>query len=73
MYNCENGEACVTCSDQATPAEVLRLDAQGMALARVGEVVKSISVALVDVKVGGTVLVHAGEAIGVMAENGANG
>jgi hydrogenase maturation factor len=64
MYSCETGEVCVTCSDQALPAEVLRLEEHGLALARIGESVETISVALVRVKVGDTVLVHAGEAIG---------
>lgn len=72
MYSCESSEACVTCSDQATPAEVLRLDEHGMALARFDGAEQLISVALVDVEVGGTVLVHAGEAIGVLS-GGDNG
>jgi hydrogenase expression/formation protein HypC len=55
----------VTCSDQATPAEILRLDGNGMALCTS---LALISVALVDVEVGDTVLVHAGEAIGVLRE-----
>lgn len=72
MSSCESGEVCVTCSDQATPAEVLRLEEDGMALARMGDTVELISVALVDVEVGTTVMVHAGEAIGVLS-GGDNG
>lgn len=67
---CDAGEACVTCSDQAEQAEVLRLDEHDMALVRVGGTMKLISVALVDARVGGTVLVHAGEAIGVVPGGG---
>lgn len=63
----DSGEVCVTCSDQATPAEIVRLEGDGMAVARIGETLEPISVALVDVEVGATVLVHAGEAIGVLS------
>lgn len=66
---CEE-DICVTCSDLASPAEVLRLDPDGMALVRIGATVEHISVALVDTQVGGTVLVHAGEAIGVVRSGG---
>jgi hydrogenase expression/formation protein HypC len=59
-------EICVTCSDYAAPAEVLRLDDGGMAHVRIAGSVEHISVALVDTEVGGMVLVHAGEAIGVL-------
>jgi hydrogenase maturation factor len=72
MSSCESEEVCVTCSDQATPAEVLRLEGDGMALVRMGETTELISVALVDVEVGATVMVHAGEAIGVLS-GGDNG
>jgi len=51
---CDSGEFCATCSDHAVPAET----------------VEQISVALVDIEVGGTVLVHAGEAIGVVPSGG---
>ena len=64
MSSCDSGEVCVTCSDQGLPAEVLRLDDHSLALARIGDAIETISVALVDVRVGDTVLVHAGEAIG---------
>jgi hydrogenase maturation factor len=59
-------DVCVTCSDYAAPAEVLRLDGGEMALVRIGDTVQHVSVALVETRVGGTVLVHAGEAIGVV-------
>jgi hydrogenase maturation factor len=63
---CEDDEICVTCSDYAAPAQVLRLDDGAMALVRLGDTVQQVSVALVEARVGGTVLVHAGEAIGVV-------
>jgi hydrogenase expression/formation protein HypC len=64
-------QVCVTCSDQALPAVIVALLADKLALARVevcggtpGEsVTEEISVALVDVDVGDTVLVHAKEAL----------
>jgi hypothetical protein len=76
MSSCESGPVCVTCSDQAVPAEVLRLEEDGMALVRVlhesGETTELISVALVEAGAGTTVMVHAGEAIGILSggENG---
>jgi hydrogenase expression/formation protein HypC len=57
---------CVTCSDYAAPAVVLRLDDSETALVGIAGVEQQISVALVDTRVGGMVLVHAGEAIGVL-------
>ncbi|GIH04868.1 hydrogenase assembly protein HupF [Rhizocola hellebori] len=59
-------DVCVTCSDYAAPAEVLRLDDAEMALVRLAGTVQQVSVALVDARVGDTVLVHAGEAIGMV-------
>lgn len=63
-----HGRTCVTCSDSAVPATVVRL--LGDALAEVdtgGGRVEEVSVALVVARVGDTVLLHAGEAIRVMA------
>jgi D-sedoheptulose 7-phosphate isomerase len=59
-------DACITCSDQAV--EVVVVELLGDALARVdtGAGIEEVSVALVDVAVGGRVLVHAGEAIAVV-------
>lgn len=64
------GEVCVTCADEALPAVVVRLR-DGM-LADVdpgGGALEEISVALVDVSPGDTVLVHAKEAIAVVARS----
>jgi hydrogenase expression/formation protein HypC len=55
---------CLTCSDQALPARVLRLLPARMALVDIGGVREEISVALVAARLGDVVLVHAGEAIG---------
>lgn len=62
------GASCVTCSDTAVPATVVLLLADGLALADAGAGPEEISVALVAVRVGDTVLVHAGEAIRVLPE-----
>ncbi len=64
--NCSAG-ACVTCSDEAVPVTVVRLADGALAIVDTGEGTEEVSVALVDAKVGDTVLVHAGEAIAVMA------
>ncbi|SNT01469.1 HupF/HypC family protein [Actinomadura meyerae] len=58
---------CATCADEARPATVLRLLDGGFAdVDTGGGETERISVALVDARPGGTVLVHAGEAIGVV-------
>lgn len=56
---------CITCSDEATPARVLRLDAaNGLALVAVGDASEEIDISLVDALVpGDVVLVHGGIAI----------
>ncbi|WP_030429644.1 HypC/HybG/HupF family hydrogenase formation chaperone [Allokutzneria albata] len=60
-------EVCVTCSDVATPATVLRLLDDDMAVVRAGaDDEQEVSVALVTAEVGDTVLTHAGEAIAVL-------
>ena len=60
-------EGCVTCSDVATPATVLRLLDDDLAIVRTGaDDEQEVSVALVTAKVGDTVLTHAGEAIAVL-------
>ncbi|MEV4247986.1 HypC/HybG/HupF family hydrogenase formation chaperone [Streptosporangium canum] len=64
---------CVTCSDQAVPMTVLRLVEPDLAMADSGGVAEEVSVALVDAAVGDTVLVHAGEAIAVIAKGGGDG
>lgn len=64
---------CVTCSDQAVPMTVLRLVEPDLATAGAGGVTEEVSVALVDAAVGDTVLVHAKEAIAVIAKGGGDG
>jgi hydrogenase expression/formation protein HypC len=62
---CE-GPSCVTCSDATVPGRVVELRAGGLALVeRPGEM-ELVSVALVEAGPGDTVLIHAGEAIGVV-------
>ena len=62
-------DTCLTCSDEAVAVRVTRLLDDRLAVVDTGpgqdEV---ISVALVDARVGDTVLVHAKEAIAVLGE-----
>jgi hydrogenase expression/formation protein HypC len=60
-------DLCITCSDQAVPSRVVELVEQGMARVDTGAALEVVSVALVDAAPGDTVLVHAGEAIAVVA------
>ncbi len=59
-------EVCVTCSDTAVQVTIVQLLADGLALVQAGEGTEEVSVALVTVSVGDSVLVHAGEAIAVL-------
>ncbi|HET7018198.1 MAG TPA: HypC/HybG/HupF family hydrogenase formation chaperone [Streptosporangiaceae bacterium] len=59
-------DVCITCSDVAVPVTVMELLDDDLAIARTPAGPEEISVALVTVAVGDTVLVHAGEAIAVM-------
>jgi len=61
-------DVCITCSDTAVPSRVVELRDPGLALVDTGTSMEVISVALVDARPGDTVLVHAGEAIGVIAQ-----
>jgi hydrogenase expression/formation protein HypC len=56
---------CITCGDIAVEVTVVRLLADGFADVDTGEGLERVSVALVSAEVGGTILVHAGEAIAV--------
>ncbi|GAA4619569.1 HypC/HybG/HupF family hydrogenase formation chaperone [Actinoallomurus vinaceus] len=59
---------CITCSDEAVPVTVVRLLDGDLAVADVGGGRhEEVSVALVDAAVGDTILVHAKEAIAVVA------
>jgi hydrogenase expression/formation protein HypC len=60
-------DICITCSDLAVPRRVVELVEPGMARVDAGTAVELVSVALVDAAPGDTVLVHAGEAIAVVA------
>jgi hydrogenase expression/formation protein HypC len=60
-------DVCITCSDVAVAVTVLELRPDGLALVDTGAgAPEEVSVALVDAGVGDLVLVHAGEAIGVV-------
>ncbi|MGW0808727.1 HypC/HybG/HupF family hydrogenase formation chaperone [Nonomuraea sp. NPDC002799] len=59
-------ESCLTCGDVAVRVKVTALLPMGLAQAETCGGVEEISVALVAVRVGDTVLVHAGEAIAVV-------
>ncbi len=61
-----HGEVCITCSDTAVAVTVLRLLGDGLAVVDTGAGEEEVSVALVPAAPGDTVLVHAGEAIGVV-------
>lgn len=63
---CADG-TCVTCADSAVPVTVVRLLDDALAEVDTGDGrVEEVSVALVSARVGDTVLIHAGEAIGVI-------
>jgi hydrogenase expression/formation protein HypC len=64
--SCQDG-VCITCSDSGLPSRVVELREQGLALVDTGSSREVISVALVDAGPGDTVLVHAAEAIAVVA------
>ncbi|MEV0230999.1 HypC/HybG/HupF family hydrogenase formation chaperone [Nonomuraea sp. NPDC050786] len=62
-------DSCVTCGDVAVQVRVAGLLPAGLAWAETGAGTEEISVALVDARVGDTVLVHAGEAIAVLGRD----
>jgi hydrogenase expression/formation protein HypC len=59
-------EVCITCSDTAVPVRVMRLLDDELAVVDTGAGEEEVSVALVSVAVGDTILVHAKEAIAVV-------
>lgn len=61
-------EVCVTCSDTAVAVTVVRLLASDLAIVDTGAGEEEVSVALVTAAAGDTILVHAGEAIAVVAQ-----
>ena len=60
------GNSCITCGDTAVVVTVIELRPDGLALVDAGAGPEEVSVALVDTRVGGRVLVHAGEAIAAL-------
>ena len=66
-----DGPVCITCSDQAVAVPVVALVDGGLALVDAGGHEEQVSVALVTAAVGDTVLVHAGEALAVVARGSA--
>jgi hydrogenase expression/formation protein HypC len=61
-------EVCITCSDAAVAVTILEVRADRLALVETAAgPPEEVSIALVDAGVGDVVLVHAGEAIGVVA------
>ncbi|MBF8188001.1 HypC/HybG/HupF family hydrogenase formation chaperone [Nonomuraea sp. K274] len=63
-------DSCVTCGDVAVRVRITGLLPGGLAQADTGDGTEEISVALVETRVGDTVLVHAGEAIAVLGGDG---
>jgi hydrogenase expression/formation protein HypC len=60
-------DVCITCSDVAVPVTIVELLGDGLAMVDTGAgPAEEVSIALVDAAVGDVVLVHAGEAIGVV-------
>jgi hydrogenase expression/formation protein HypC len=57
---------CITCGDIAVEVRVVRLLPDDLADVDTGEGTERVSVALVSTAVGDTIVVHAGEAIGVV-------
>jgi hydrogenase expression/formation protein HypC len=64
-----HGEVCITCSDQAVAVTVLRLAGDGLAVVDTGRGEEEVSVALVSARPGDRILVHAGEALGVLGDD----
>ncbi len=65
---------CITCSDEALPARVLRVDQEtGLALVTIKDVTEEIDITLVDSVVpGDLLLVHGGAAIANIGEGEAS-
>jgi hydrogenase expression/formation protein HypC len=61
-------EVCITCSDTAVAVTIARLLPDGLAIVDSGAGREEVCIALVTAGVGDTILVHAGEAIGVVGK-----
>ena len=59
-------DVCITCSDEAVPVRILALLDDDLALVDTGVSQEEVSVALVEARVGDTILVHAKEGIAVV-------
>lgn len=59
-------DVCITCSDEAVRVTVVELLGADLARVDTGLSVEEVSVALVEARVGDTILVHAKEAIAVV-------
>jgi hydrogenase expression/formation protein HypC len=70
LPECSN-DVCITCSDMAVEVTVVRLLEDQMAVVETGSGEETVSVALVTAGVGDTILVHAREAIAVLAAEAA--
>jgi hydrogenase expression/formation protein HypC len=62
-------DVCITCGDIAVPVRIVELLPGELALVDTGQTVEEISIALVDTRVGGRVLVHAKEAIATLPDH----
>ncbi|MGH3412452.1 MAG: HypC/HybG/HupF family hydrogenase formation chaperone [Marmoricola sp.] len=62
-----HGDVCITCSDEAVAVRIVELREDDLALVDTGVSREEVSVALVEAGAGDTVLVHAKEAIAVVA------
>jgi len=66
---CHDG-VCITCSDTAVEVTVVELLDRELAIVDTGAGHEEVSVALVDARVGDTILVHASEAIATVSTEG---
>jgi hydrogenase maturation factor len=62
-------DVCITCSDEAVAVRVTALMGDDLALVDTGASTEEVSVALVEVRVGDVILVHAKEAIAVVEQS----
>ena len=62
-----HGDVCITCADTAVAVRVVRLLDDDLAIVATEAGEEEVSVALVTADVGDTILVHAREAIAVVA------
>ncbi len=62
-----HGDVCITCSDTAVAVTVLRLLDDDLAIVATEAGEEEVSIALVAADIGDTILVHAREAIAVVA------